>query len=116
MQTLLSLFTMYILATGCQSSGSTALSHDDSMAKRLILVDTTPVIPPPKPYTGLEYEKKETLSAASGTKSVIFNAKGARDAKVFKFQNACVSCVSNPYSVYRIFLGVPSEYPNLDLF
>ncbi|MBK8311396.1 MAG: hypothetical protein IPL04_11325 [Chitinophagaceae bacterium] len=78
MQTLLSLFTMYILATGCQSSGSTALSHDDSMAKRLILVDTTPVIPPPKPYTGLEYEKKETLSAASGTKSVIFNAKGTK--------------------------------------
>lgn len=78
MQTLLSLFTMYILATGCQSSGSTELSHDDSMAKKLIVVDTIPVIPPPKAYTGLEYEKKETLSAASGTKSVIFNSKGSK--------------------------------------
>ncbi|MBK7289945.1 MAG: YncE family protein [Chitinophagaceae bacterium] len=78
MQTLLSLLTMYILATGCQSSGSTVLSHDDSMAKRLIVVDTTPVIPPPKPYSVIEYEKKETLAAAGGTKSVIFNSKGSK--------------------------------------
>ncbi|HNU15331.1 MAG TPA: YncE family protein, partial [Chitinophagaceae bacterium] len=39
----------------------------------------TPVLPPPpKAYTRLEYEKKEVIAAASGTKSVIFNSSGSK--------------------------------------
>lgn len=78
MQTLFTLITIYILATGCKNSGGTPLSHDDSLNRKLIIVDTTPVIPPPKPYSGLEYEKKEILTAAGGTKSVIFNSSGTK--------------------------------------
>ncbi|MEO5947242.1 MAG: YncE family protein [Chitinophagaceae bacterium] len=78
MQTCFVLLSLFYIITGCQNSGSTELSGKDSMAKKLIVIDTTPVIPPQKPYTGLEYEKKETLAAAGGTKSVIFNSKGSK--------------------------------------
>ena len=31
-----------------------------------------------EPYTGIEYEKKELLNAAPGTKSVLFNSDGSK--------------------------------------
>lgn len=78
MQTLFSLITMYFLAVSCQSSGTTRLSHEDSLSKKPIPADTIPEITNPTPYSTIEYVKKEALSAASGTKSVIFNSKGSK--------------------------------------
>ena len=76
MQTILSLFTFFILTTGCNNSGSKEVTND-TLAKRAIK-DTIPLIRPLKPYNNIEFEKKEVLTAASGTKSVIFNATGSK--------------------------------------
>ena len=78
MQALLSLLTVFYLMSGCQSSGSTKKILDDTLAKTSIKKDTVPVIPQPRPYSDIEYEKKELLSAAGGTKSVIFNSTGTK--------------------------------------
>lgn len=87
MQTLLSLIALFYLTTGCQSSGSTGTSNaeNDSLAKNVLSKydvqprpDSLPEIKPPKPYNNIEYEKKETISAAGGTKSVLFNSIGSK--------------------------------------
>jgi|CXWL01.1.fsa_nt_gi DNA-binding beta-propeller fold protein YncE len=78
MQALLSLITLFFLTTGCQSSGSSERNTDNSLARKVIKKDTFPVIPPLIPYSDIEYEKKEVLSAAGGTKSVLFNTKGSK--------------------------------------
>ena len=89
MQTLLSLITLFYLTTGCQSSDvSNQNAVKDSLAREVLKryyvrakKDTTIKPPPPlalKPYSGIEYEKKEVLAAAGGTKSVIFNATGTK--------------------------------------
>jgi DNA-binding beta-propeller fold protein YncE len=80
------LFYIVILAAtiGCQSS---ATEHEATTA----VLATTPVpitpvliatadtaIPPPKPYSDLEYSKVELLNAAPGTKSVLFNSAGTK--------------------------------------
>ena len=76
MQALFSLITLYFLTTGCQSSGSSKAVITDTLPKK-IKKDTV-IIQLPKPYSSIEYEKKEVLPAAGGTKSVIFNAKGTK--------------------------------------
>lgn len=48
------------------------------MFVQVVKKDTIPVVPLPKPYNSLEYEKKEILSAAEGTKSVLFNSTGSK--------------------------------------
>jgi DNA-binding beta-propeller fold protein YncE len=86
MQTILSLITLFYLTTGCLSSDSTKKSENDSLARQVLNKYTdrmqkdtaVPVIPVLKPYSTIEYEKKEVLSAAGGTKSVIFNATGSK--------------------------------------
>lgn len=78
MQTIFSLISMYLLASGCQSAGTTKNNYDDSLKNKMVKVDTIPVPPPPKSYATIEYVKKETLAAASGTKSVIFNSRGSK--------------------------------------
>ncbi len=77
MQTLLSLITFIYLATACQSSGSSKDVSNDSLTK-MVIKDTVPEPPQLKPYTKINYEKKELLTAAGGTKSVIFNSTGSR--------------------------------------
>lgn len=86
MQTLLSLITLFYLTTGCQSSdASNKNAIKDSLAREVLKkykvrskTDTVPPPAAPKPYANIEYEKKEVLSAAGGTKSVIFNATGTK--------------------------------------
>lgn len=87
MQTILSLFTLFCLATGCQSSGSPGSTNaeNDSLAKNVlkkypsnVATDTVPATQPPKAYSNLEYEKKEIIAAAGGTKSVLFNTSGSK--------------------------------------
>ena len=79
MQALLSYFTFLLLASGCQTVPDNN-KPSDLLAVSVIKPDTvTPVLPlPPKAYTRLEYEKKEVIAAASGTKSVIFNSSGSK--------------------------------------
>jgi len=76
MQTFLSLVTFFFLATGCQSSGSNKVT-EDTLSTR-IMKDTVPDTRQLKPYDHIEYDKKEVLSAAGGTKSVIFNSTGTK--------------------------------------
>lgn len=77
MQTLFSLLTLFFLTTGCQSSGSGKVT-DDSLATKTVKKDTIPPVVILKPYSDIEYDKKEVLTAAGGTKSVIFNAAGTK--------------------------------------
>jgi DNA-binding beta-propeller fold protein YncE len=78
MNTLLSLITVYFLASSCQNSASSKPATDDTAIKLAAKKDT--VLPPQllKPYTNIEYEKKEILNAAGGTKSVLFNTSGSK--------------------------------------
>lgn len=78
MQTLFYLISLFFLSTGCQNSGGTKPVGSDSSGKQPISADTVKPAPVPKAYSAIEYEKKETLSAAGGTKSVIFNSTGTK--------------------------------------
>lgn len=86
MQTLLSLITIFYLTAGCQNSDAANQNAiKDSLAREVLKrynvrvkkdTITKPIIA--KPYSNIEYEKKEMLSAAGGTKSVIFNSSGTK--------------------------------------
>lgn len=79
MQIILSLISIIFLASGCQSSGSGKQDLQDTLSLTAHMsTDTIPVAKPPKPYSKLTYENKEILTAAGGTKSVIFNSTGSR--------------------------------------
>lgn len=79
MQALLSLISIFFITVGCQTSGSTKNNIKESESYWYnIKKDTIPVIPPPKPYSEIEYEKKEMLTAAGGTKAVVFNPSGTK--------------------------------------
>jgi DNA-binding beta-propeller fold protein YncE len=78
MNTLLSLITFYFLASSCQNSASSKPAYDDTAIKLAVKKDTVLPTQSLKPYTNIEYEKKEVLSAAGGTKSVIFNATASK--------------------------------------
>ncbi|MFZ1532553.1 MAG: hypothetical protein WAT14_00220, partial [Chitinophagaceae bacterium] len=77
MQALLSFITLFFLATGCQSSGSTGQADNDSLVN-IEVKDTLPIAPILRPYSTIEYEKKELITAAGGTKSVLFNSSGTK--------------------------------------
>lgn len=77
MQALLSLITLLYLAAGCQSSGSTKQVAGDSLVT-IAVKDTVPVTPLPKPYSKITYKDKEVITAAGGTKSVLFNTSGTK--------------------------------------
>ena len=78
MQTLFSLLSLYFLAMGCQTSGNTKKPDIDTLFTNQSKPDTIPPAPTLKPYSNIEYEKKEILTAAGGTKSVIFNSRGSK--------------------------------------
>ena len=77
MQTILKYTAILSFTVSCQNSGSTEPMKADTLASATIR-DTVPAPPPPKPYTDIEYLKKELVSAAPGTKSVLFNAAGTK--------------------------------------
>lgn len=74
MYSIVTLFGLFFLTAGCQSSGTAPAPA--------VLRDTLPPpaapLPLPKPYQGLVFQKKEVLTAAGGTKSVLFNPSGTR--------------------------------------
>lgn len=79
MQTIISLITLYFLTTGCQNSaGSGNKLPADTLVTNYVKPDSTPAPPLPKPYSAIEFDKKEVLVSAPGTKSVIFNASGSK--------------------------------------
>ena len=79
MQALFSYFTLLLLTAGCQNTADDK-GYTKLLAASVVVRDTiVPLLPPPpRPYSELEFEKKEVLAAASGTKSVLFNSKGSK--------------------------------------
>ena len=77
MQALLKYTAILTIAVSCQNSGSTEPAETDTL-KSITVKDTVPPVPVLKPYSNLEYQKKEVVAAAPGTKSVIFNAAGTK--------------------------------------
>lgn len=75
MQAFIKYTAILTIAVSCQNSGSTEPAETDTL-KSITVKDTVPPVPVLKPYSGLEYQKKEVVAAAPGTKSVIFNAAG----------------------------------------
>lgn len=78
MHTIISIISFYFLTVGCQSSGRSNKPIDDTAAKKIVVTDTIPSPPLLKPYSEIEFEKKEVLVSAPGTKSVIFNSSGSK--------------------------------------
>ncbi|MCB0775727.1 MAG: YncE family protein [Chitinophagaceae bacterium] len=78
MHLLIPSLSLFILSSSCQSNRAAEPVLSDSLSAKKIIIDTQPPIKKPKPYTQLEYQKKEVLTAASGTKSVIFNSSGTK--------------------------------------
>jgi DNA-binding beta-propeller fold protein YncE len=76
MQFILRYTIIVSFAASCQNSGSTEAAGPDASA--LIVQIDTAIVPQPKPYSQLEFFKKEVLAAAPGTKSVIFNSSGSK--------------------------------------
>ncbi len=76
MQRLLYIISIFLLATGCQSK-SKAPAIDSKLLISAAHADTVPA-KKLKHYDELKYKDKQVLTAASGTKSVIFNAAGSK--------------------------------------
>jgi len=76
MQSILKYTIIVFFAASCQNSGSTEPAGRDTPAVN-VQKDTV-IVPQPKPYSQLEFLKKETVAAAPGTKSVIFNSAGSK--------------------------------------
>ena len=77
MHSLIPFLYVVFFSFACNSSGSSTPKPDTT---HLVTVrkDTLPQKPVPKPYDQLVYQKKETLTAAGGTKSVLFNSTGTK--------------------------------------
>ncbi len=80
MYTILSFLSLFFLASGCQSSGSTKKNIPDTalLLTAHMSKDTVPTPKAPEPYDKITYKDKEVLHAAGGTKSVIFNSTGSK--------------------------------------
>ena len=86
MQLLLFALACFSLTLSCQNYSNATNPTNDSLVREVLKkypaphVDSSikPSLSAPRSYTGLEYWKKETINAAGGTKSVIFNAAGTR--------------------------------------
>lgn len=86
MRTLGALLAFFIIGTGCwhATRAETSLVAGDAISNASLqrpLHDTdhkTSPIPATRIYNNIEYEKTETLKAAPGTKSVLFNRDGSK--------------------------------------
>lgn len=76
MQILLTLLGVGWLTIGCQSNGNTKSSVTDTLPNKTI--DSLPVLRALAPYDKITYDKKETITAAGGTKSVLFTSSGSK--------------------------------------
>src|SRR4030095_318586 len=68
-----------LITAACGNSPGNDTTVLVASASQTITRDTLVIAEPvDKPYSELEYKKKEVLNAASGTKSVVFNSKGSK--------------------------------------
>lgn len=77
MNFILTCIPFLLLSAGCSSTGSSPQPTDSLIVSKAAR-DTIPHSPSPKPYSGLSFTKKEVLTAAGGTKSVLFNSNGSK--------------------------------------
>lgn len=77
MQVLLKYTAIVSFAAACQHSGGTQSETAESL-QPVVTTDTVVPVPAPRPYSKIEYQKKEIVAAAPGTKSVLFTASGKR--------------------------------------
>lgn len=77
MQAIFKFAIITTVAASCQNAASTKEKTADTVV-RIVHKDTVITPPPLKPYSNLEYLKREVLAAAPGTKSVIFNSSGSK--------------------------------------
>ncbi|MBI5857051.1 MAG: YncE family protein [Sphingobacteriales bacterium] len=76
MQAILSIITIFLFTTGCQSSGSSNKITVEALPQKSLIDSTKPE--KIKPYDELKYKDKEVLVSAPGTKSVLFNSSGSK--------------------------------------
>ncbi len=78
MQSILCYFLVFIMTSSCQSTGNQNENTSKNPAKNLLRKDSLPAPLVLRPYTDLDYSGRQVLTAAPGTKSVIFNSSGSR--------------------------------------
>jgi DNA-binding beta-propeller fold protein YncE len=77
----LSILSFFLIGSGCQESASAEQSKVDTVftaKKENVAPKDTVIVPLPKPYSDIEFEKVQLLAAAPGTKSVLFNTAGSK--------------------------------------
>ena len=77
----LSAIGFFIYGSSCQETSSRERVITDTLARikaRTIISKDTVINPGQKPYENIVFEKVEVLSAAPGTKSVLFNTDGSK--------------------------------------
>ncbi|MCX8020482.1 MAG: YncE family protein [Chitinophagaceae bacterium] len=75
---LLFLIGSVVFSCGNADYSDNTFNKIDTLQNKEIKKVDTDTLPTLKPYTSLEYVKKEILNAAPGTKSVVFNSTGSR--------------------------------------
>jgi len=79
MTNLISILFIFLLTNSCQNSGGTSNAiKDTALINKVTVVDTIALPKAAKPYHKIEFEKKEVIISAPGTKSVIFNASQSK--------------------------------------
>jgi DNA-binding beta-propeller fold protein YncE len=68
---------LLIVAASCQDASSSK-TNDDLVIRPHVLATDTVIETVAKPYSDLEFLKKDLLISAPGTKSVVFNSSGSR--------------------------------------
>lgn len=77
---LLSAISFFVLGSSCKESASKSTLPPDTLliSPGTVRPFDTVIIPAPRPYNEIVFEKSELLAAAPGTKSVLFNSSGSK--------------------------------------
>lgn len=78
MQILFPFFSLLLISTSCKEAPASTKKEANPVVISRMDTIPAPLVPVPKRYTQLIYEKKEILKAAPGTKSVLFNTSGTK--------------------------------------
>lgn len=78
MPLLISILVLWYVTSRCENTASSQPKLPDTVIISNIVTDTIVPVALPRPYSSLVYQKKETVNAASGTKSVVFNSSGKK--------------------------------------
>jgi DNA-binding beta-propeller fold protein YncE len=78
MQSISCYFLVFIMTSGCQPSGNQTGQISKKPAESLLRKDSLPAPQILRSYSDLDYSGRQVLTAAPGTKSVLFNSTGSR--------------------------------------